>query len=100
MGTSETLALVGQNGAKFTLVLKSCFTGSEGNDYNGIGVLSNRNIARDLSNDIKGLTFIAPSGSYNVFNFLNSSYEWGIMDSENNTWNVYYNGKLIKRFND
>ncbi len=90
-----------ERGAKFTLVLKSCFTGSEGNDYSGIGISTNRNIAKDFSQDIKGLTVIAPSGEYVTSSILGIYWESGV-NNENgdDTWNTYYNGKLIKRFND
>lgn len=78
-----------ENGGKFTLVIKACWTGFEADD---------NNLAKVLSHQIKGLTVIAPNGPYQA-NFLGGE---NVVKQRKytDTWNVYYNNKLINKFND
>jgi RHS repeat-associated protein len=89
---------------KLTLVIKAC---NAGNEEGGDGITNKLNVGRNFTHDKKGLTIIAASGFYltspNFLSRVGIDFEVGVSRSSlftDGTWNVYYNGSLINKFND
>lgn len=79
-----------ENGGDFTLILKACNTTGRVRKNERI------NFARNLSDDIEGLTVIAPNRLYIVRGFLGINWEGGIdSEGDDDVWNVYNNDELI-----
>lgn len=75
------------NKGKLTLVLKACGTGADRQD----------GFARLMSDSFEGLNVIAPTKYFQARSFLWYSWDNGVIDG--GTWNLYYKGKRIQRFN-